>query len=577
MKKILISGYDNKIFPQNQYYLINNYLKNYYNKTNVHIIEHLSSEKNYKTNFDKKVLKYGNYLSSFYFELINYYSEDKLKVETCKNYITYYAEALVRVSLSRLYKLYYSKKIKRIEFIELHEIENFNHEFQDTIEFQSFYQSYLYDNLRFSDYINQKIIDYNLVKLNKIIIQNDFHSKKNIKTQTNTESFFKKILRNFLSLLKRDNITVVHLPFINIFNNIKLQLLLGQIPWIPKENKPSFIQKNTSFIENLKKNLLFKEKNPIKRFLADIFVEMMPTCYLENIDKIKKLSIEIFPNNPKLIYTANAFAGDEVFKYWVSTKTDKLIIGQHGCNYCTTKYKINPSIEERISNRFITWGMKNYNTHHPGINFLDNKIVNFNSKNNKISLILYSQKGEYFFDEFFDFIAYQDFYKKFLKKFLNEYQKFEIIIKPHNTHQFNLINEESFWKKNFSNVKFVTDNVSLEQIVNTSYLTIFSYDSTDFFKSLHRKKNIILLSHNNLEHLREDVIQNYDLLRDKIIFTDTDKVIKFLSNHLTNLNSYFDREDIRLAKETFNGKLNVNSKKKIYDLSKCIKYTQNKI
>ena len=96
---------------------------------------------------------------------------------------------------------------------------------------------------------------------------------------------------------------------------------------------------------------------------------MMPTCYLENIDKIKKLSIETFPNNPKLIYTANAFAGDEVFKYWVSTKTDKLIVSQHGCNYSTTKYKINPSIEEKIANRFITWGMKNFNSHYPGVNF----------------------------------------------------------------------------------------------------------------------------------------------------------------------------------------------------------------
>ena len=417
MKKILISGCDNKIISQNKYYLINNYLKNYYNKSNVHIIDHLSSAKNYKTNFDKKVSKYGNYLSSFYCELVNYGSKDKFKRELCKNFILYYAENLVRVSLSRLYKLYYSKKIKGVEYIELYDSKNFNHKFQDTIEFQNCYQSYLYNNLRFSDYINQKIIDYNLVKLKKIIIKEKFQSTKNIEIKTNFENYFKKIFKNFLNKFKRDDIIVVHLPFISVFNNLKLQLFLGQIPWVPKNNKPSFIKKNTHLRENLKKNFLFKEKNPIKRFLADIFVEMMPTCYLENIDKIKKLSIETFPNNPKLIYTANAFAGDEVFKYWVSTKTDKLIVSQHGCNYSTTKYKINPSIEEKIANRFITWGMKNFNSHYPGVNFLENKIINYNKKNNKISLILYAQKGEYFFDEFFDFIAYQDFYKNFLKNF----------------------------------------------------------------------------------------------------------------------------------------------------------------
>ena len=70
--------------------MINNYLKNYYNKSNVHIIDHLSSAKNYKTNFDKKVSKYGNYLSSFYCELVNYGSKDKFKRELCKTlfYIT---------------------------------------------------------------------------------------------------------------------------------------------------------------------------------------------------------------------------------------------------------------------------------------------------------------------------------------------------------------------------------------------------------------------------------------------------------------------------------------------------------
>ena len=76
--------------------------------------------------------------------------------------------------------------------------------------------------------------------------------------------------------------------------------------------------------------------------------------------------------------------------------------------------------------------------------------------------------------------------------------------------------------------------------------------------------------------MRNDVIQNYDLLKDKIIFTDTDKVLKFLSNNLVNLNSYFDNKEILLAKETFNNRLNVNSKRKIYDLSKCIKNAQKK-
>ena len=69
---------------------------------------------------------------------------------------------------------------------------NFNHKFQDTIEFQNCYQSYLYNNLRFSDYINQKIIDYNLVKLKKNYNKEKFQSTKNIEIKTNFENYFKK-------------------------------------------------------------------------------------------------------------------------------------------------------------------------------------------------------------------------------------------------------------------------------------------------------------------------------------------------------------------------------------------------
>ena len=266
-----------------------------------------------------------------------------------------------------------------------------------------------------------------------------------------------------------------------------------------------------------------------------------------------------------------------MFKYWSSSKTEKLIIGQHGCNYCTTKYKINPSVEEKIPKKFITWGLENFDTHYPGVNFLENKINNSNINNNKISLILYAQKGEYFFDEFFDFIEYQNFYKKFISKFLTDHKNFQIIIKPHKTHKYNLINEIDFWKQNFANIQFADDKETVEDLINNSYLTIFTYDSTDFFKALHRKKNIILLSHNNLEHIREDVIENYNLLKDKIIFTNANKVFEVLNNHISKLNSYFNKKNIKSAKKKFNTKLNINSKQKIYKLSKCISRIQKNI
>ena len=465
MKNILVCGYKNKINSQNNYFLINNYLKSFYNQDNVNVIDHLSSVKNYKQNFDKKVSKYGNYLSNFYFEALNSHKKNKFNSNLCKNYIIYFARSVIRISLSRLYKLYYSKKKKKIDYIELEQTKHFDHNFQSTIEFQSFYQSNLYKNLRLSDYINQKIVEYNLVKFNIIENKEKFNFTEKILPENEKNNNFQNFLVYLLSYFKRDNLVVVHKPFINSVNSIKLQLLLGQVPWVPKKYRLEFKKKNSLIRDKLKKNLIKKEKNPIKKFLSDLFLELMPTCFLENLEDIENLSNEVFPKNPKSIFTSNAFASDEVFKYWSASKTKKLIIGQHGCNYCTTKYKINPSVEEKIPKKFITWGLKNFNTHFSGINFLENKINNIKVENNKVSLILYAQKGEYFFDEFFDFISYQNFYSNFLKSFINKYKKYQIIIKPHKTHKHNLINEIDFWTQNFSDIEFANDLDTVEDIL----------------------------------------------------------------------------------------------------------------
>ena len=98
-----------------------------------------------------------------------------------------------------------------------------------------------------------------------------------------------------------------------------------------------------------------------------------------------------------------------------------------------------------------------------------------------------------------------------------------------------------------------------------------------FLKLYTEKKNIILLSHNNLEHIRDDVIENYNLLKNKLIFTNQQKLFELLNSNFSTLNSYFDKEIIKSSIDNFNAKVNVKSEKKIYHLSKCIEQIQKNI
>ena len=68
----------------------------------------------------------------------------------------------------------------------------------------------------------------------------------------------------------------------------------------------------------------------------------------------------IWPQNPRVVVTANAFDTNEYFKFWLVNKIKKIkyYTIQHGANYGVSKHDINPSIEELTSDKFITWDLK---------------------------------------------------------------------------------------------------------------------------------------------------------------------------------------------------------------------------
>ena len=62
---------------------------------------------------------------------------------------------------------------------------------------------------------------------------------------------------------------------------------------------------------------------------------------------------------------------------------------QHGVNYGVSKFDVNPSIEECTSDKFITWGYKNYKTQIKGLNIkLIKKINRINDVNDNMVLLL---------------------------------------------------------------------------------------------------------------------------------------------------------------------------------------------
>jgi len=158
-----------------------------------------------------------------------------------------------------------------------------------------------------------------------------------------THSYFNKIV--FIS------------PYIQWNKLFKWQLSLSQIPWAYREqiiNLPTSVDFN-------KRKLLKGDKgiDGYEFLLRRLIFDLMPLNYIENFDDFRKKSLNFYPKNPKLIYTASAYQSDDSFKFWVAHQTKNqipFVIGQHGGNFGTGKVNQTEDHQISISDAFVSWG-----------------------------------------------------------------------------------------------------------------------------------------------------------------------------------------------------------------------------
>jgi putative transferase (TIGR04331 family) len=111
------------------------------------------------------------------------------------------------------------------------------------------------------------------------------------------------------------------------------------------------------------RNFLRKEKFPTKnifeRFLIDAIPLLMPTAYIENFEKIRKKTFNVYPKRVKIIFTKNAHYGSEAFKIFSAEQISsgaKLNVIQHGGNCGAGKFSCLEYIDKSVAAAYYTWG-----------------------------------------------------------------------------------------------------------------------------------------------------------------------------------------------------------------------------
>ncbi len=180
-------------------------------------------------------------------------------------------------------------------------------------------------------------------------------------TQSVLQGFIKRIVlqiyKSLSSSLVRSRDALFVTTYMGHLNDILLQLKLRQIPQIYRAAKTI-----SQSIDNKRRtwSLEGESHSMFETFVRDMEPKQIPMLYLEGYKALVKQSeSQDWPEQPKIIWTSNAFSSDEVFKAAIAKMTSTgtpLIIGQHGGHYGIGRWNFQEEHELAISDCYFSWG-----------------------------------------------------------------------------------------------------------------------------------------------------------------------------------------------------------------------------
>ena len=424
----------------------------------------------------------------------------------------------------------------------------------------------------FENEVWNQYLNYEILKLinNKSIKIKLIDNKKKIRKISNETFVSKKIIKNLIKFilkytnyLSKYNRVALIKVYLNIWDYLRMNWNLFLFPYFRFYEE--HINLNTVVDINLRNNLISKliniKKNPtINEIATHLVFKIMPLCYIEGFGEMLDIKNKTnFPINPKYIITCVNCDTDEVFKFWavdMINRGSQLIIYQHGNNYGTEKNKNNPSMDEKISDKFITWGWggnnKKYSPSQIIKRFKFKSNRNFN-KSKKIYLLentlLHSYNTHDVYAEFNNYFSEQ---KNFVSNLRTDIKN-NLIVKLHSAYLDIYHYEEDLRWKDFDSSLFIDKGkMNFKQIIKDSKIIVFSYDSSGFYESLAYNIPCLAFWQNKFEHVRDSAKPFYDiLLQAELIFFSADKVADKVNNVYDDVLSWWYSESIQKARKEF--------------------------
>jgi len=484
-----------------------------------------------------------------------------------------YSDRFWRILLGSWFKHFIDVVINRVETLQeclkiypINEIASFSESHISLASQNSHSAAFLYSDDRWNHQLTMLLLDkMPEFKLERIPIR-EIDNLATLKSFSKTPKNFKVRLNHLIfsmygratSKFMRDNESLVISSFLSLKSEILLQALLGQIP---KIRVGEMFCPETKVNSDLRLRLSRETKhwgsNFFESLISELLFETIPICYLEAFNELKLSADQrFFPSSPKFIFTSNSFEYDEAFKYYSASKSEsgsKIVHGQHGNNYGTHRY-MNPSNEEIVCDKFLTWGWKgNLAQHTPAFVLRNSGKSHPRSKKQGKLLLIETVEPIRFetWDTTSQYKMYLEDQKKFVKLLDNE-PKSQLLVRLASGSQWTKNSEDIQWKDFDSEITLDDGFTNIRSLIQRSSLIIHSYDSTGLLETLSWNLPTIAFWQNGLEHLRDEVVQDFQALHDVgIVYFSATEAAQKVNEIWGDIDGWWNDHKIQNARKLF--------------------------
>jgi putative transferase (TIGR04331 family) len=309
-------------------------------------------------------------------------------------------------------------------------------------------------------------------------------------------------------------------------NEVKLQWRLGQIPKFYTAASPIPGKANHLWRMWLLENA---ENSGFESFVRDMIPKQIPIVYLESYGElIKKTNNGPYPKNPKLIWTSNAFAADEVFKAVTAETTETgspLIIGQHGGHYGIGRWSSAEELELAIADRYFSWGWTDpkYSNVRPIGKFkstsLPVRTISARGCATLVTCTLQRYSGlmisSFMSSQYLSYL--EDQFEFFAQLPENIRQNFIVRLFPHDEGW----NQEERWRERYEDIILDNGHSDFSTVMMASKIFVCTYNATTYIQSLSARVPTIMFWNEKHWELRDSAIPFFEKLKEVGIFHES--------------------------------------------------------